>query len=212
MEESLAAEQAREAEAWATRLGHVERDLRQRLEELFGDLRTEVRERVDKLETRRSDDLRQARRQIKKRVRKAELRLADKLSRAEGSTLDRIRAGEEEARRRLRADTDEAVARLAYAARQQEAADRAARQTERLAQETEIRITRRVDQALATLKADGEKQREEAQELAGEAQRELNEAIEQSRTLAGDRIRADLERMLDDLLHDVREIGDRLSE
>jgi uncharacterized protein YjiS (DUF1127 family) len=57
-----------------------------------------------------------------------------------------------------------------------------------------------------------ERQRSEATAQAREAQASLTNAVEQSRKMAEGQIRQDLERMLDELLRDVKAIGDRLSE
>ncbi len=95
--------------------------------------------------------------------------------------------------------------------------------TERVAREAAASIGRGTEQGLTAIRLEGERQRVEAERQWAEAEQEraqaveqiriaqerLGEAMEKSRTLATSQVREDLERMLDDLLRDVRAIGEQ---
>ena len=69
------------------------------------------------------------------------------------------------------------------------------------------RIADSAAQAIGELKAEGERQRAEAGEALQAAHRSLTEAADQTRLLAQTKMREDVERMLDDLLREIRKIG-----
>jgi uncharacterized protein YqgV (UPF0045/DUF77 family) len=91
-------------------------------------------------------------------------------------------------------------------------AEEATQAAERARREAETRLASGVDDAISSLRAETERLRSEAVNQASDAEARLAAAVEQSRQLAEGRLQQELERMLDNLLRDVRTIGDRLSE
>jgi hypothetical protein len=83
----------------------------------------------------------------------------------------------------------------------------AGQSADRVSREAEERIGRRAEEALAALRQEGVRQSAEAVAQIQVAQERLADAAERNRTLAQSTMREDLERMLDDLLRDIRAIG-----
>ncbi len=75
------------------------------------------------------------------------------------------------------------------------------------AYDAQQRIADSTAQALGEMRAEAERQRAEAGEALRTAHRSLAEAAEQTRLLAQTKMREDLERMLDELLREIRKIG-----